>query len=92
MSDKHTKQEAKGGIVDEMEEKIKRCKEVGFENSISYKFRVGDAIEQIVNEIKEGYYDLLILRSINLDSWMTSVFSNARKIISKINVPVLMVH
>jgi nucleotide-binding universal stress UspA family protein len=92
VSDKHTKQEAKGGIVDEMEEKIKRCKEAGFENSISYKFRVGDAIEQIVNEIKEGYYDLLILRSINLDSWMTSVFSNARKIISKINVPVLIVH
>jgi nucleotide-binding universal stress UspA family protein len=92
MSDKHTKREAKGGIVDEMEEKIKRCKEAGFENSISYKFRVGDAIEQIVNEIKEGYYDLLILRSINLDSWMTSVFSNARKIISRINVPVLIVH
>jgi nucleotide-binding universal stress UspA family protein len=92
MSDKHTKQEVKGGIVDEMEEKIKRCKEGGFENSISYKFRVGDAIEQIVSEIKDGNYDLLILRSTNLDSWMKSVFSNARKIISSINVPVLIVH
>lgn len=92
MSDKHTKQEVKGGIVDEMEEKIKRCKEAGCENNISYKFRVGDTIEQIVNEVKDGNYDLLILRSTNLDSWMKSMFSNARKIISSINVPVLIVH
>jgi nucleotide-binding universal stress UspA family protein len=92
MNNKHTTQEVKGGIVDEMEEKIKRCKEAGCEKNISYKFRVGDAIEQIVSEVKDGNYDLLILRSTNLDSWMKSVFSNARKIISSINVPVLIVH
>ena len=92
VSDEQTKREAKRGVVDEMEEKIKRCKESGFQNNISYKFRVGDTIEQIINEIKEGYYDLLILRSVHLDSWMTSLFSNARKIISRINVPVLIVH
>jgi nucleotide-binding universal stress UspA family protein len=92
VSDKHTKQEVKGGIVDEMEEKIKRCKEAGLENNVSYKFRVGDTIEQIVSEIKDGNYDLLILRSTNIDSWTKSVFSNARKIISSINIPVLIVH
>jgi nucleotide-binding universal stress UspA family protein len=92
ISDKQTTQHVKGGIVDEMEEKIKSCKEAGCENNISYKFRVGDAIEQIVNEIKDGNYDLLILRSTNLDSLVKSVFSNARKIISSINVPVLIVH
>ncbi len=79
-------------IVNEMEEKIKRCKEAGFQNNTSYKFREGDAIEQIINEIKDGYYDLLILRRVHLDSWMTCLFSNARKIISRINVPVLIVH
>jgi nucleotide-binding universal stress UspA family protein len=91
-SNKHTTQEVKGGIVDEMEEKIKRCKEAGCEKNISYKFRIGDAIEQILSEVKDGNYDLLILRSTNLDSWMKSVFSNARKIISSINIPVLIVH
>ena len=70
-SDKHTKRDAKGDIVNEMEEKIKRCKEAGFQNNTSYKFREGDAIEQIINEIKDGYYDLLILRRVHLDSWMT---------------------
>ena len=54
-SDKHTKRDAKGDIVNEMEEKIKRCKEAGFQNNISYKFREGDAIERIINEIKDGY-------------------------------------
>ena len=57
--------------VNEMEEKIKRCKEAGFQNNISYKFREGDAIERIINEIKDGNYDLLILRRVHLDSWMT---------------------
>jgi len=54
MSNKHTTQEI--------------CKEAGCEKNISYKFRVGDAIEQIVSEVKDGNYDLLILRSTNLDS------------------------
>ena len=88
----NTKQDVKGGLVHEMEGKIKRCKEAEFDNNISYKFRAGDAIEQIVSEVKDGYYDLLILRSTHIDSWMKSIFSNARKIISSINVPVLIVH
>ena len=74
-----------------MEEKIKRCKEAGCENNISYKFRVGNAIEQIVNEVKDGNYNLVILRSTNIDSLVKSVFSNARKIISSINIPVMVV-
>ena len=91
-SNKNTKQGVRGDIVYEMEEMIKSCKEAGFEHNISYKFRVGDPIEEIVSEVKDGYYDLLILRSAHIDSWMKSIFSNARKIISSINVPVLIVH
>jgi hypothetical protein len=36
--------EVKGEVLDEMEEKIKRCKEAGCESKISYKFRVGNSI------------------------------------------------
>jgi nucleotide-binding universal stress UspA family protein len=91
MSNKDMKREVKGEVIDEMEKKIKRCKEAGCENKISYKFKVGDAIEEIVNEVKEGNYDLIVLRSSHIDSWMRSLFSDARKIISSINIPVLIV-
>ena len=94
MSNKDMKQEVKGGVIDEMEKKINRCKEAGCENKISYKFRVGDAKEEIINEVKEGNYDLIVLRSSrssHKDSWMRSFFSDARKIISNINIPVLIV-
>jgi nucleotide-binding universal stress UspA family protein len=94
MSNKDMKREAKGGILDEMEKKINRCKEAGCENKISYKFRVGDAKEEIINEVKEGNYDLIVLRSSrssHKDSWMRSFFSDARKIISNLNIPVLIV-
>lgn len=95
MSNKDMKREVKGGIMDEMEKKINRCKEAGCENKISYKFRLGDdAKEEIINEVKEGNYDLIVLRSSrssHKDSWMRSFFSDARKIISNINIPVLIV-
>lgn len=94
VSNKDMKREIKGEIIDEMEKKINRCKEAGCENKISYKFRVGDAKEEIINEVKEGNYDLIILRSSrssHRDSWMRSFFSDARKIISNINIPVLIV-
>jgi len=94
MSNKDMKREIKGEIIDEMEKKINRCREAGCENKISYKFRVGDAKEEIINEVKEGNYDLIVLRSTrssHKDSWMRSFFSDARKIISNINIPVLIV-
>jgi nucleotide-binding universal stress UspA family protein len=91
---KDMKREIKGEIIDEMEKKINRCREAGCENKISYKFRVGGAKEEIINEVKEGNYDLIVLRSSrssHKDSWMRSFFSDARKIISNINIPVLIV-
>lgn len=94
MSNKDMKREIKGEIIDEMEKKINRCREAGCGNKISYKFRVGDAKEEIINEVKEGNYDLIVLRSSrssHKDSWMRSFFSDARKIISNINIPVLIV-
>jgi nucleotide-binding universal stress UspA family protein len=91
ISNKDMKREVKGGIIDEMEKKIKRCKEAGVKNNISYKFRVGNAIEQIVKEAKEGNYDLIVLRSTHVNSWTKSLFSNTRKIISNINIPVLII-
>lgn len=90
-SDADMKRKVKGPMIDEMEAKIKRCKEVGCKNKISYKFKVGRKTEEIVKEINEGNYDLLVLKSSHLDSWVNSLFSDARKIISNIQIPVLIV-
>ena len=81
----------KGEVIDAMEEKIKKCEAAGFKNKISYKFRAGKADDEIVKEIKENKFDLLILTSSHIDSWIRSLFSDARKIISNINIPVLII-
>ncbi len=81
----------KGEVIDAMEEKIKKCEAAGFKNNISYKFRAGKADDEIVKEIKENNFDLLVLTSSHIDSWIRSLFSDARKIISNINIPVLII-
>lgn len=89
---KDMKRRVEGEILDEMEQKIKRCKEAGCQNKISYKFRTGDnVIDKIVNEVKEGNFDIILLKSGNIDSWMKSMFSDTRKILSNITIPVMMV-
>lgn len=81
----------KGDVIDAMEQKIKKCEEAGCKNKISYKFRAGKADDEIVKEIKENNFDLLILTTSHIDSWIRSLFSDARKIISNINIPVLII-
>jgi nucleotide-binding universal stress UspA family protein len=81
----------KGDVIDAMEAKIKKCEESGCKNKISYKFRTGKADDEIVKEIKENNFDLLILTTSHIDSWIRSLFSDARKIISNISIPVLII-
>jgi nucleotide-binding universal stress UspA family protein len=40
---------------------------------------------------EETRYDLVAMSTSHLDSWLRSLFSEARKIISKIDTPVLLV-
>ncbi|MDX1373239.1 MAG: universal stress protein [Nitrososphaeraceae archaeon] len=91
IDNKDLKRKVEGDILDDMEQKIKECKQAGCENPISYKFRTGNAVHEIVNEIKDGNYNLVILKSRHIDSWMKSLFSDARKIIGNINIPVMIV-
>ncbi|MFB5601126.1 MAG: universal stress protein [Nitrososphaeraceae archaeon] len=91
MDSNEIKRKVEGDILDELEQKIKKCKEAGCEKNISYKFRTGDVVDQIVNEVKEGNYDLILLKSRNIDSWMKSLFSDARKILGNISTPVLII-
>ena len=85
------KRNVQGPIVDVMEDTIRKCKEAGCKNKISYKFRTGKLISETVEEVKSEGYDMIVLTSSHIDSWVRSLFSNTRKIISNVNIPVLVV-
>ena len=56
---------------------------------ISYKFRTGNLVSEIADEVKAQGYDMLVLTSSHIDSWIRSLFSDTRKIISNVTIPVL---
>ena len=85
------KHNIEGELVNAMEEKIKRCADAGAKNKISYEIKIGHAAEQLVKACEDTHYDLVVMTTSHLDSWLRSLFSEARKIISKINTPVLLV-
>jgi nucleotide-binding universal stress UspA family protein len=91
-TDQKFKRNIKGEIIDSIEEKIKKFQEAGCKNRISYKFLASNnAVDEIVTEIKNNNYDLVVLATSHIDSWFKSLFSDARKIISNISKPVLVV-
>jgi nucleotide-binding universal stress UspA family protein len=85
------KHNMEGELVNDMEEKIKKCAEAGAKNKISYEIKTGNAADQVVKACEDTRYDLVVMTTSHLDSWLRSLFSEARKIISKINTPVLLV-
>ncbi|WP_458747302.1 universal stress protein [Candidatus Nitrosocosmicus sp. T] len=78
-----------GDLIDSMKEKIKNIERAGCKNKVLYKFKTGSIVDEIVNEVNEINYDLVILTSSHLNSWIESLFSNTRKIISKVHTSVL---
>ncbi len=81
----------KGEVIDAMEEKIKKCQEAGCQNKVSYKFLTGNVVDEIVNEINNNNYDLVVMLSSHIDSWFSSLFSEVRKIMNHISKPVLII-
>jgi nucleotide-binding universal stress UspA family protein len=81
-----------GEIVKSMKDKIKDIESTGFKNRASYKIRPGFVPDEIVKERKELKYDLLIISLSHMNSWVNSLFSKTRKIISHVGLPVLLIH
>jgi hypothetical protein len=81
-----------GEIVESMEDKIKEIESTGFKNKITYKIRSGFVVDEITKETIESKYDLLIISSSHMDSWIKSMFSETRKIISNVDLPILLLH
>ena len=81
----------KGDVIDAMEEKIKKCQEAGCKNKVSYKFLTGHVVDEIVKEIDNNNYDLVVMLTYHIDSWFSSLFSDVRKIMNHISKPVLII-
>ena len=81
----------KSDIMDTMEEKIKKCEEAGCKNKVSYKFLSGNVVDEVVNEINNNNYDLVVMLNSHIDSWFRSLFNDVRKIITHISKPVLII-
>ena len=90
-NEKDLRRNVEGELVDAMEEKIRKCTEAGSKNKISYQIKTGSTQEEIVKECEQTKYDLIVMATSRLDSWMRSLFSETRKTISNINIPVLIV-
>ena len=88
-NDNSLKRNVQGPFVDAMEDTIRKCREAGSKNKISYKFRTGNLVSEIADEVKAQGYDMLVLTSSHIDSWIKSLFSDTRKIISNVTIPVL---
>jgi nucleotide-binding universal stress UspA family protein len=80
-----------GELVNAMEEKIRKCVEAGGKNKISYEIKAGHVVHEIVRACEGTDYDLIVMTTSHLDSWVRSIFSETRKIISNIDTPVLIV-
>jgi nucleotide-binding universal stress UspA family protein len=89
---KDLKRNVEGELVNAIEERIRKCVQAGSKNKISYHIKTGNTVEEIVKECEQTKYDLIVMASSHLDSWMRSLFSETRKIVSNINTPVLIVH
>ena len=81
----------KSDVIDAMEEKIKKCREAGCKNKVSYKFLTGNVVDEIVNEINNNNYDMVVMLTYHIDSWFSSLFSDVRKIMNHISKPVLII-
>jgi nucleotide-binding universal stress UspA family protein len=90
-NEKNLKRNVEGELVNAMEEKIRKCKQAGSKNKISYLIKTGSTQEEIVKECEQTRYDLVVMATSHLDSWLRSLFSETRKTISNINIPVLIV-
>jgi len=81
----------KSDVIYAMEEKIKKCREAGCTNKVSYKFLTGNVVDEIVNEINNNNYDMVVMLTYHIDSWFSSLFSDVRKIMNHISKPVLII-
>lgn len=80
-----------GGVKQMLEERIRQCKDAGI-NKISYKIRTGKIVDAIVHQSEEMNFDLIIMASSRITSYVRVLGSVVRKVLDSIKKPVLLIH
>jgi nucleotide-binding universal stress UspA family protein len=74
-------------------EKLNFCKSAGAKGQVSYRLMTGRSVEdEIVDLVKGGDADLIIMTSSTISSSIRSIGSTARKVIDNVDIPVLIIH
>lgn len=72
-------------------ERIRQCKDVGV-NKISYKICTGKIVDEIVHQSEEMDFDLIIMVSSRITSYVRVLGSTVRKVVDSIRKPMLLIH
>ena len=80
-----------GGVKQMLDERIRQCKDAGI-NKISYKIRTGKIVDEIVHQSEEMDFDLIIMASSRISSYVRVLGSTVRKVVDSIRKPVLLIH
>jgi nucleotide-binding universal stress UspA family protein len=74
-------------------EKLNFCKSAGAKGQVSYRLMTGRSVEEeIVDLVKGGDADLIVMTSSTISSSIRSIGSTARKVIDNVDIPVLIIH
>jgi nucleotide-binding universal stress UspA family protein len=77
--------------LSQLDERIRQCKDAGV-NKISYKIRTGKIVDEIVRQSEEMDFDLIIMASSRISSYVRVLGSIVRKVADSIRKPVLLIH
>jgi nucleotide-binding universal stress UspA family protein len=80
-----------GGVKQMLDDRIRQCKDAGI-NKISYKIRTGKIVDEIVRQSEEMDFDLIIMASSRISSYVRVLGSTVRKVLDSIRKPVLLIH
>jgi nucleotide-binding universal stress UspA family protein len=79
-----------GGVKKMLDERMRQCKDAGV-NKISYKIRTGKIVDEIVHQSEEIDFDLIIMASSRITSYVRVLGSTVRKVVDSIRKPVLLI-
>ena len=74
-----------------LDKRIIQCKDAGV-NKISYKIRTGKIVDEIVHQSEEMDFDLIVMASSRITSYVRVLGSTVRKVVDSIRKPVLLIH
>jgi nucleotide-binding universal stress UspA family protein len=82
-----------GGVRQMIDEKMKFCEQAGVKSRVSYRVQTGKAVEEIIKLSEEMDVDLIVMASRRVHSLTRSLLgSTTRKVIDRVEKPVLIIH